>query len=109
MPNILVQRTSGKTVSIVSLVALLIFLPLLLLAVYQTATLISRAVGIQANIEIDTKATLEPITTDWFHAFTQGGEEQTDMLAPVTSQIRALSPRRIRIDHIYDYYNIVGG
>ncbi len=108
MANILAERTSSKTVSIVSFIALLIFLPLLLLAAYQTVTLMSRAAGIQANIVVDTKATLEPLTTDWFHTFAQGGEEQTDMLAPVAGQVRALSPKRIRIDHIYDSYNVVG-
>lgn len=109
MTNILTKQTSSKTISIVSFIALLIFLPLLLLAAYQTVTLISRAVGIQANIEVDAKATLETLSTDWFHAFTQGGEEQADMLAPVAGDVRALSPRRIRIDHIYDSYGIVGG
>lgn len=109
MANILAERTSPKLISVISFIALLVFLPLLLLAAYQTVTIISRALGVQANIVVDTKATLEPLTTDWFHAFTQGGEEQTDMLAPVAGEVRALSPRRIRIDHIYDSYGVVGG
>lgn len=108
MSNILVRRTSPKLTSLVAFLALLIFLPLLLLAAYQTVTIISRAVGVQANIEVDTKATLEPLSTDWYHAFAQGGEEQKDMLAPVLGEVRALSPRKIRIDHIYDSFNIVG-
>lgn len=108
MPNILIRRTSPKLASMVAFIALMVFLPLLLLAAYQTATIISRAVGTPANIAVDTKATLEGITTDWYHAFAQGGEESTNMLSPVASQVRSLSPKRIRLDHIYDLYNVVG-
>lgn len=108
MANILTSRTDSHTTSIVSLIALLIFLPLLLLAAYQTATLISRATGKSATIVVDTQAVLEPIKTDWYHAFAQGGEESTDMLAPVVDDIRSLRPKVIRIDHLYDHYDVVG-
>lgn len=110
MLHFLSRRTSAKVTSLISLIALLIFLPLLLLAAYQTATLISRAVGTPADIAIDTKAVLEPITTDFYHAFAQsGGGQSTDMLGPVTSQVRALRPRIIRLDHIFDKYDVVHG
>ena len=83
-------------------------MPLMLLAVNQIAVLITRATGTTANIVVDTKAILEPINTDFYHAFAQGGEESKDMLAPVVADIRALNPKVIRLDHLYDLYNVVG-
>lgn len=100
--------TNSKATSLISLLALVIFLPLLLLAAYQTATLISRALGVPANIIVDTQAVLEPLHTGFYHAFTQGGEEANDMLSPVAGQIRQLQPKLIRLDHLYDHYVDVG-
>lgn len=108
MDNFLIKRVAPKTSSFISLVALLFFLPLLLFGTYQTAVLISRATGAAAKITIDTKRTLEEIRTDFYHAFAQGGEESTDMLAPVVNEVRALKPKIIRLDHIYDHYDVVG-
>lgn len=108
MANFLEQPTSPKVNSIVTTIALLIFLPFLLFGVYQAVVIISRAAGTPANIIVDTTNTLEPIQTDFYHAFSQGGEEAKDMLAPVASDVRALGPRIIRLDHIYDHYDVVG-
>lgn len=96
----LTSRMTGKTMSIVSFVALLIFLPLLLLAAYQTATIISRATGKPANIIIDAGAvTSEKIDPTFMYALAQSGKVQ--------KEISALRPKWIRIDHIYDFYDIV--
>lgn len=107
--SIWTKPASSKFTSFVSVVAMLAFLPLFLLAVYKSVQLISRAAGTAANIIIDAGAVLEPINTDFYHAFAQGGEESTDMLAPVASQIKALSPDYIRIDHVFDHYDVVSG
>ena len=68
MANILESNTSSKATQIVSMVALLFFLPLFILVTYQTVTLVSRAGGTPAAIVVDTKAILEPIKTDFYHA-----------------------------------------
>lgn len=107
MANFLEHRIAPKTSSIISLLAILIFLPFLLLVSYQTVSLMIRALGTPARIVVDTKATLEDIDTSFFHAFAQGGEEATNMLAPITERVRVLKPRLIRLDHIYDLYSVV--
>lgn len=106
--GVLTRQVPKKVTSLISLLALLLFLPLLLLVTYQTVTLISRAAGTPANITVATKEVLENIDTSFYHAFSQGGEESKDMLAPVAKEVRALAPRLIRIDHLYDHYDIVG-
>lgn len=102
----LTQRTKPKTISIVSALALLVFMPLMVLAIQNIVVLITRATGTSAKIVVDTKAVLERINTDFYHAFAQGGEESKDMLAPVVADIRALAPKLIRLDHLYDHYNV---
>lgn len=101
-------RVNGKTISIISFIALGIFLPLLLLGAYQTATIVSRATGKPATIVVDASSVLsEKVDTTFFQAFAQGGEESGNMLSPVEKEVTALKPKWIRIDHIYDYFDIV--
>jgi len=67
----------------------------------------SRAAAIKANIVIDVAKTSGPFPDRW-KALAQGGEESgVRMLEPVVSQIAGLYPRYIRLDHIYDFYEVV--
>lgn len=102
----LTQRTTPKAVSLVSVLALFIFMPLMLVAVENIVVLVSRASGKTANIVVRADPVLEKIDTNFYHAFAQGGEEAGDMLAPVVTDIRALHPKLIRLDHLYDHYNV---
>jgi hypothetical protein len=108
MSNIFTRRTTPKLVQIVSLIALLIFMPLLLLGTREVANLISRATGTPANIVINTQVKLEQLDLSFYHAFSQGGEENGNMLAPVVNEVRTLKPKIIRLDHLYDHYDVVG-
>lgn len=108
MTNFLEKPTSAATNQIISLVALIIFLPFFILVAYRTVELVTKATGIEVSeIVVDTQSVLEPITPDFYHAFAQGGEEADDMLAPVADEIRKLKPKLIRLDHIYDHYDVV--
>lgn len=102
------QPASPKLINIITTLALLAFMPLLLFGVYQAVIIVSRAAGTQANIIVDVTNVLEPIRTDFYHALAQGGEESTDMLASVIGETRALKPQLIRLDHLYDHYDVVG-
>jgi hypothetical protein len=63
-----------------------------------------------ANIILDAASNLGPIKPVWL-AFSQGGEEMDGMLEPTVSKMKALRPKYIRIDHIFDddYYGVVSG
>ncbi len=108
MTNFLERDSSSRFTSVVSLVAIFTFLPLFLLGVYNAFDIAARAAGTKANIIVDAKAVLEPIKTDFYHAFAQGGEESADMISPVIGETKALKPLLIRLDHLYDHYNVVG-
>lgn len=67
----------------------------------------SRAAAVKANIVVDVNKTSGPFPDRW-KALAQGGEESgTRMLGNVVPQISELYPRFIRLDHIYDYYDVV--
>jgi len=103
------QAAPPSIKNIVIIIALVIFAPLLAIGVSQLMFVYTRASGTKANIVVDAQTVLEPITTTFYHAFAQGGEEANDMIAPIASETKALSPRLIRIDHIYDHFDVVSG
>jgi beta-xylosidase len=67
------------------------------------------ALGTPANIIIDTKSTGSKINPILWQNIAQGGEEATDMIKPVITQLKSLQPKLIRIDHIFDYYKVDQG
>ncbi|OGJ22458.1 MAG: hypothetical protein A2804_02855 [Candidatus Pacebacteria bacterium RIFCSPHIGHO2_01_FULL_46_10] len=66
------------------------------------------ATGDPANIMIDTQAVLGPMPRPWRN-LAQGGEDKNWRITPILDQVKALHPEYIRIDHIYDFYDIVQG
>lgn len=69
---------------------------------------ISRASSVPANITVDTQVVIGPLPRPWQH-LAQGGEEAAWRIQPINAQVTALNPEYIRIDHIYDFYDIVHG
>jgi hypothetical protein len=75
----------------------------------QKTTFWGKAFGTPANLIIDAGSSFSVTeTTNWAN-LAQGGEETgVRMILPVVEKVRALSPNYVRIDHIYDYYDLVG-
>ena len=89
---------------IILIIAFIFIFFILLLIYFQY---IGIAAPIKANLVIDVKKTRGPVADRW-KALAQGGEEMgVRMLANVIPQVAALYPRYIRLDHIYDYYEVV--
>ncbi len=68
----------------------------------------SQASGVPANIVISTQIVLGPMPRPWRY-LAQGGEDHAWRMTDINSQVKALNPEYIRLDHIYDFYDIVGG
>ena len=66
----------------------------------------SQASGIQANIVIDVQQERGPVAKPWMN-LAQGGEDHAWSMDPILPKIRSLEPQYIRIDHVYDFYEIV--
>jgi hypothetical protein len=83
---------------------LLVIVTPLLFYYFQYA---SQASSVKANIVVDVDKTSGPFPNRW-KALAQGGEESgVRMLESVTSKVSGLYPKYIRLDHIYDFYNVV--
>lgn len=66
-----------------------------------------KAFGTPANLVVDAGSSFILPGSCWAN-LAQGGEEQgVRMLAPVISGVKALSPKYIRLDHLYGYYDLV--
>ncbi len=68
----------------------------------------SRAAGEPANITVHADTVIGVMPRPWRN-LAQGGEDHAWRIKPIANQVRALHPTYIRIDHIYDFYDIVGG
>jgi beta-xylosidase len=68
----------------------------------------SKASGENANLVVDTQAVIGTMPRPWRN-LAQGGEAHDWRIEPIKGQVAALQPDYIRIDHIYDFYEIVGG
>ncbi len=67
----------------------------------------SEATGVEASLVVNTQTRLPGAGRPWAH-LAQGGEDLSgNMIAPVVNQTKILSPQTIRIDHIYDGYDVV--
>lgn len=64
------------------------------------------ASGRPASISIDASSPQAEINPQLWQNFAQGGEEQKDMIGPIVNQVRLLQPKLIRIDHIFDFYEV---
>ncbi len=85
-------------------ILLFIIIPIILFTAFQY---LSKATPTKANIIVDTKKIIGFINPNW-KALAQGGEEKgVRMLEKVIPEIANLYPRYIRIDHLYDYYDVV--
>jgi hypothetical protein len=69
---------------------------------------LSRASGEPANIRVDVLAVTGPLNKPWQN-YAQGGEGFDWKMTPIINQVKPLQPKYIRLDHIYDFYEIVGG
>lgn len=69
-------------------------------------TLLIGALGETANIVVDTKSDLGAMEYPWKN-LAQGGENKDWRLQPLGGQVRAIGTEYVRLDHIYDFYDIV--
>jgi len=92
---------------IVIIVYLLLTLPLVVLASRQVYQWYQQAAGRPANIFIDASSPQAEINPQLWQNFAQGGEEPKDMIGPVMGKVARLQPQLIRLDHLFDHYQVV--
>lgn len=101
------KRGSTTFFPLVFLVISLATITLILKFLPQIQVLLKRAEGIPPVVELDFDVTSQkPLKRIWPN-FAQGGEEKGLMLKPARTEIKKLQPEFIRIDHLFDFGNMV--
>lgn len=90
---------------VLGLLFLLILLPFLINLVKIARKYLTEALGQTANIVVDVSIDQGPIIPIW-QALAQGGEEKNPF-NQIINETTVLQPKYIRIDHIYDFYDVV--
>jgi len=96
---------SKKIASLIIFVILLILLPFSVNLVKKVQYFLGQALGEKANIIVNVSVDQGPLNPIW-QALAQGGEEKSPFES-VIPEISALRPKYIRLDHIYDFYEVV--
>jgi hypothetical protein len=99
----------AKKSSLIKTLALLGSIPFTLLAVKQVVDWRKGATGTPANIAIDISSPQGSINPSLWRNLAQGGEEPVDMIGPIFPLVRQLQPELIRVDHLFDYYQVYQG
>lgn len=102
------MRYLGRYINKLLFLGIFVFsVPVALFLVSQRTSFFGRAAGERANLVIDTSTSFERPSYVWRN-FSQGGEESNgQMIKPIIAQTKALKPEYIRIDHIFDFYDVV--
>ena len=91
--------------SLIVVLLLIIALFLNLDLVKKVQLFLGEALGKKANIVVDVSIDQGPVEPIW-QALAQGGEEKNPF-DEIISEITLLKPKYIRIDHLYDFYDVV--
>lgn len=84
----------------------LLIITAVVIAIPNAVRFAGKAAGEPANLVFNIEGVLGKMPTSWRN-LAQGGEESCDMIASVVTEVKALKPEYIRIDHIYDAYKVV--
>jgi hypothetical protein len=101
------DKRREQLISLGGVVALALALPIFLRGVYYVQRALVGAEGRLAAIAIETDHPLGPLPQPW-RALAQGGEAESTFLDTDSDKIKALGIKYIRIDHMYDGFNVIG-
>lgn len=95
-----------QLISLTGVIGLALALPILLRLVNSVVRFFVGAEGRLAAITVETDHVLGPMPQPW-RALAQGGQDLDTFLDKTSGQVAAVRPAYIRIDHIYDAFNVV--
>lgn len=89
-----------------SLLLIVAALPVSVYLVQNITSYFLTARGEAANLVIDLGSS-RVVSSGLWRNFSQGGESRNGMLGPIVKEIAELEADYVRLDHIYDYYDVV--
>lgn len=100
------MKSPKRLISLFVFILVIGAIPLTVNLVKNSISYLSRAFGEPANLVVNPHIIIGQIEKPW-QALAQGGEEKNGTFDQILPEIKNLKPRYIRIDHLYDYYDIV--
>jgi len=100
------MRKRKNWLPLIVFLSLLALLPFSTLLVKKAVQLISFGHPVPADIVVHTDRSIGQLKKPWQN-LAQGGEEAKPMLGSIIQETTALKPKYIRLDHIYDFYQVV--
>ena len=102
------NRLSAKNIfRLFGIAVIALSLPIAIYLVDNETNFFKRASGEPANLEVGGETDPTSRVTNQWNNIAQGGSDETRMLEPIVGDLQHLSPEYIRIDHLYDRYNVV--
>lgn len=95
-----------KIYKILLIATVLLALPITVYLALTKTGFFGRAFGTNANLVVDMGSSYQTDGQSWKN-LAQGGEEKEPMLASVIEKTAGLSPKYIRVDHVFDFYDVV--
>lgn len=93
-----------KTKNLLYIIGAILVIPVGVYLASQKTNFFNNAFGTNANLVIDASRVIGGKSESWRN-LAQGGEDKSRQLLPVINEVKALRPKYIRIDHVFDYYN----
>lgn len=98
------QSLKKLILGLIGIIGLIIALIISLGLKDKIANFFSEASGTKAEIFVDAASNLGSLPQPWKN-FAQGGEEPS-VMPKLTAKLRPLQPNYVRLDHIYDFYEV---
>lgn len=102
----MIIKTTNRGKKLGVLILVIITLPLAIYLSLSKTSFFSDAFGTEANIVVAVDQPTGRRSGAWRN-LAQGGEESGGMLLPVVDQVSLLELEYVRLDHIYDFYDVV--
>ena len=100
------EKKREQAISLVGVIALAILLPGILRLTNTVVRFFVGAEGRLAAIAVETNRVLGPMPAPW-RGLAQGGENLKTFLDDSVAEVAILKPGYIRIDHVYDEFDVV--
>ena len=101
------KKSDRKRLNVFFLLLVVLSIPLTLYLLQEGGNILTTAFGKKADLVVIAGVSYSDGPSGVWKNLAQGGEEKENMLTSVIEQTKQLTPSYIRIDHIFDHYEIV--
>lgn len=101
------RLTAANIFRLIGIVVIALALPIAIFLVENETSFFKRASGEPAELIVDKAISVQVKNISHWNNISQGGSDETRMIEPVVDDLKHLQPSYIRIDHLFDRYDVV--